>query len=186
MITRRFWKNSRKKTRPNAWITRYGIFTPAIRLCRMGPQASNLLLNLASAAGAEDAAVLWGFIGNYLPGATATTHPFLAKLVEGAVNYYQDFVKPTKKFRTPTESEAGALRELAGYLQSVADDTNADTLQTEIFEIGKRHYGENLKGWFSTMYETLLGQPQGPRMGSFFKLYGREASIQLINKVISA
>ena len=138
-----------------------------------------------SVSGAEKPELLWKFIGNYLPGATAQTHPFLDKLVNGAINYYIDFVKPTRQFRLPTELESAALSELADYLATIGDDLTPEAMQTEIYEIGKRHFGENLKAWFSTLYETLLGQKQGPRMGSFVKLYGREATIALIRRVLA-
>jgi len=32
---------------------------------------------------------------------------------------------------------------------------------------------------------VLLGQSEGPRMGSFFALYGREKSIQLIDDALA-
>ena len=37
-----------------------------------------------------------------------------------------------------------------------------------------------LRDWFRGLYETLLGQAQGPRMGSFFALYGIAGSRKLI------
>lgn len=145
----------------------------------------NLLLNLVSVSGAEDAKLLWGFVGNYVKGATPETHPMLGKLVQGALNYYQDFVKPTRKFRLPNAAEENALADLVKYLESIGDDVAPDVMQTEIYEIGKRYFAENLKAWFSALYETLLGQPQGPRFGGFVKLYGREATIALIKRVLS-
>ena len=48
-----------------------------------------------------------------------------------------------------------------------------EALQNHVYEIGKTHFGkERLRDWFKALYETLLGSPQGPRMGSFFALYG--------------
>src|SRR5262249_17979446 len=128
-----------------------------------GIPSFNLLLNLAGVANTEDPKVLWGFITSYQPQFSPKTHPFLDELVKGAVNYYIDFVKPTKKFRFPDDMESKALTELADYLEKAPADITAEALQTEIYEIGKRHPFKELKGWFSTMYETLLGQPQGPR-----------------------
>lgn len=145
----------------------------------------NLLLNLASVSSAEDPAILWGFIGNYLPGVSAESHPFLDKLVKGAINYYQDFVKPTKQYRLPTETEETALAELASYLEGISDELTAEEMQTEIYEIGKKYFAENLKAWFACQYETLLGAKQGPRMGSFVKLYGRMATVTLIRRVLA-
>ena len=53
-------------------------------------------------------------------------------------------------------------------------------LQTEVYEVGKRHGFENLRDWFKSLYEVLLGQSEGPRMGSFIALYGVDAMIKLI------
>lgn len=150
-----------------------------------GIPSFNLLLNLAGVANTEDPKVLWGFITSYRPQFSPATHPFLDELVKGAVNYYIDFVKPAKKFRFPDEMEAKALAELANYLENAPDTATAEELQSEIYEIGKRHPFKELKGWFSTMYETLLGQPQGPRMGSFVALYGRKETARLVRRVLA-
>jgi len=145
----------------------------------------NLLLNVAGVAQAEDPKVLWGYIARYMPSLSPQTHPFLDKLVHGAVNYYHDFIKPTKKYRLPTDIETQALNDLASYLEQLPDTATPEVIQTEIYEIGKKYFAENLKGWFSTLYETLLGQPQGPRMGSFIALYGKAETVQLIRRVLA-
>ncbi len=74
------------------------------------PVSFGLLLNLVGAANTGDPAVLWGFISRYAPGATPETHPLLDKLVGYAAHYYEDFVKPTKKFRAAERSGAGGDR----------------------------------------------------------------------------
>jgi lysyl-tRNA synthetase class 1 len=150
-----------------------------------GVPSFNLLLNLASVSGAEDGKILWGFITHNMPQFSPQTHPFLDKLVSGAVNYYNDFVKPTRKFRQPTELEAKALSQLADYLESLPDEASAEEIQTYIYEIGKSNPFPELKAWFSALYETLLGQAQGPRMGSFVKLYGRSETAKLIRRVLA-
>ena len=43
---------------------------------------------------------------------------------------------------------------------------------------------QNLRDWFKGLYETVLGQPEGPRMGSFIKLYGIETTKELLEKVL--
>ena len=43
---------------------------------------------------------------------------------------------------------------------------------------------ESLKDWLSALYEILLGQTQGPRLGSFIILYGVKEVIDLIDKAI--
>ena len=72
----------------------------------------SMLLNLASAASAEDKEQLWGFIRRYAPDATPQNHPGLDAAAGHAVRYFQDHVKPTKTFREPTEKERAALADL--------------------------------------------------------------------------
>src|SRR5215218_1104967 len=73
------------------------------------PVTFQLLLTLVSSSNAENADTLWGFIGRYRPGVTPQTHPKLDAMVGYAINYYRDFVLPTKKFREPTAAERAAL-----------------------------------------------------------------------------
>ena len=145
-----------------------------------------ILLNLASVANAEEKSTLWGFITRYRPEATPESAPFLDKLVGYALNYYRDFVKPAKKFRAPDETERAALGELLAYLDAAPADSKADALQTEVYEIGKRHPFPELRAWFKALYEVLLGQEQGPRFGSFIELYGKAETAALIRKALAS
>ncbi len=61
----------------------------------------------------------------------------------------------------------------------------ATAIQYEVYEVGKRHGFEPLRAWFQALYETLLGQAQGPRMGSFIALFGRDETVALIEKVLA-
>lgn len=143
-----------------------------------------LLLNLAGAANAENAEVMWGFIRRYAPGASPQTTPFLDRLVEHAVAYYQDFVKPTKRYRAPSEQERAALADLRGVLAGLPAGAAAEAIQNEVFEVGKRHGFAELRTWFQALYEVLLGQTSGPRMGSFVQLYGVAETIALIDRAL--
>jgi len=142
-----------------------------------------ILLNLASVVNAEDKAVLWGFIARYAPDASPATDPFLDQMAEGAIAYYRDFVKPTRKFRLATDIERTALAELVDGLKAAPADADAEMLQDMVFEIGKRHFAkEQLRSWFQGLYEVLLGQSQGPRFGSFIALYGRDETRKLVER----
>lgn len=146
----------------------------------------SLLLNLASACNPENASVLWGFISRYQPEATPETCPFLNRLVEFAVKYYHDFIKPNKHYREANEVERTALQELKAHLSDMGDTHDAEALQTEIYAIGVTHFGkENLREWFKACYEVLLGQSQGPRMGSFIALFGTDETIKLIDDALT-
>ena len=145
----------------------------------------NVLLNLASVCGAETSDVMWGFVNKYLPDATPENSPMLDKLINHAIEYYHDFVKPNLSFRGPSNVEKTALRDLFDELQRIEHEISSDDLQTIVFEVGKKHEFESLKQWFQSLYEILLGNTEGPRLGSFISLYGIDNMCSLILKKIS-
>ena len=149
------------------------------------PVSFGMLLNLVSASNAQSKDILWGFIHNYAPQATPETHPFLDKLTQYAVQYFHDFILPHKQFRKPTDTEIQALQDLKAVLQNTDVQLTGDEWQTQIFTIGKNHHYENLREWFGCLYETLLGQKEGPRMGSFVALYSPEKTVQLIDEALN-
>ena len=151
------------------------------------PVSFALLLNLVSASNASDKDILWGFIERYSPGANAADYPALDNLTDYAIRYYQDFVKPSKTYRKPTEQEGAALMDLVTRLRDVpeTDKTDGEALQTLIFSVGKDHEFENLRDWFKAIYEVCLGQSQGPRFGSFVAIYGPDETAQLIEDALA-
>jgi lysyl-tRNA synthetase class 1 len=149
------------------------------------PLTFGMLLNLASVCNTEDKAVLWGFVSRYVPGATPENHPILDDLVGFAIRYYTDFVKPNKRYRAPTEAERKAIAALADALEAMPADATAEDLQNQVYETGKAFGFEQLRDWFKALYEVLLGQEQGPRMGSFIALYGVPETVALIRRALS-
>ena len=145
----------------------------------------NILLNLASTAHSEDRAVLWGFITRYAPNATPASAPLLDRLVDCAIAYYRDFVKPTQRHRPPTEMERAALADLVQELEKLPPSASAEDIQFQVYEVGKRHAFADLKAWFQSLYEILFGQTQGPRMGTFIALYGVKETIALIDRALA-
>ena len=167
----------------------------------------SMLLNIASVSNAEDKETLWGFINKYAPDATAETHPGMDQAAGHAVRYFNDFVKPAKTYRLPTDQERAALTDLADALRSpeaalaaiakknelVGNDdplpeanfADDEFLQSVVFAIGKIHGFEPLRAWFSAIYEVLLGASQGPRFGGFIALYGVEDTIALIESALA-
>ena len=117
--------------------------------------------------------------------ATPATNPMLDELIGYAINYYRDFVKPEKNYRPPEIGERAALEDLVNTLENLPAGADAETVQTEVYEVGKRHDFADLRSWFKALYEILLGQSQGPRMGSFIALYGRDETVALIKKVLT-
>ncbi|MDP4064925.1 Lysine--tRNA ligase [Rhodobacteraceae bacterium IMCC1933] len=141
----------------------------------------SMLLNLASVSGAEDKDQLWGFIKRYAPEASAETHADLDAAAGFAVRYYNDFVKPAKVYRAPTDLEREALISLRDGLKAWDQGLDGDALQSLVFACGRERF-DPMRDWFKALYEVLLGASQGPRFGGFIALLGIEESIALINK----
>jgi lysyl-tRNA synthetase class 1 len=156
-----------------------------------------LLLTLVSSSNAENAETLWGFIGRYRPGVTPQTHPKLAALVGYAINYYRDFVAPTKKFREPNATERAALADLRDALSQLPADAAAETIQDVVYEVGRREPFLDQKkkakdgkpgvalDWFNMLYQVLLGQEKGPRFGSFVAAYGIKNTVDMIDGALA-
>jgi lysyl-tRNA synthetase class 1 len=161
---------------------RTGRFAPMTNSAAATSISFALLLNLVSAANAETKDHLWKFIGKYAPGATPASHPRLDQLCGYAIAYYDDFVKPAKKFRQPTEKERVAFNALAEELRAAPVGADAEALQNIVYEVGKKHGFEPLRDWFKALYEVLLGQEQGPRFGSFIAIFGIDESVRLIER----
>ena len=163
-------------------------------------------MNLAAVANAEGKEQLWGFIQRYAPEASAETHPDLDAAAGYAVAYYNDFVKPEKTYRAPTDQERVALADMAAALRDPAlarqmietknaamgkddpvaelDYSSAEDLQSIVFAVGKNHGFEPLRDWFGAIYEVLLGATQGPRFGGFIALYGVDETANLIDEAL--
>lgn len=153
----------------------------------------SLLLNLAAVANTEDKAVMWAFLNRYKPDLTAATHPRLDSLVGYAIRYFQDFVKPNKRYRPPTEDEGRALTDLAAALAVLPEGSTPEAIQQEVYNVGRREpYTTTQKDgsigvaqtWFNMLYQVLLGEERGPRFGSFTALYGVANTKALIEKGI--
>jgi lysyl-tRNA synthetase class 1 len=161
------------------------------------PVTFQLLLTLVSSSNAENAETLWGFIGRYRPGVTPQTHPKLDAMVGYAINYYRDFVAPTKQFREPTDSERAALQDLRDALSQLAAGSSAEEIQNVVYEIGRREpFLDPVKkgkdgrpgvslDWFNMLYQVLLGQEKGPRFGSFVAVYGVQNAVNMIDGALA-
>ena len=146
------------------------------------PVSFSLMLNLVSAADAGSKEVLWGFLSKHIPGATPESEPLLDRLAGYALNYYEDFVAPNKQFRAPEPNERAAMEELVRRFRALSPNADAETIQNEVYDVGKTHGFEPLRAWFQALYEVLLGQSQGPRFGSFAAIFGLDRTIALIEE----
>ncbi|MDF1707701.1 MAG: lysine--tRNA ligase [Paracoccaceae bacterium] len=144
----------------------------------------SMLLNLASVSAAEEKSKLWGFIQRYAPEAAPETHPDLDQAAGFAVRYYNDFVKPQKIYRAPSDLEREALVDLRDQLKTWDGGLDAEALQGLVFAVGRDRF-DPLRDWFTALYEVLLGASQGPRFGGFIALYGVDETVALIDRALA-
>lgn len=165
------------------------------------PIPFSMLLNFAVVANAETPEMLWGFVRRYQPEATPESEPMLARLVEHALAYYRDFVKPAKRYRAATPGEREALEVLAellrenrARLEAIPAAERGAAIQDLVYDAGRREpflqTGKDGRpgvsiAWFEALYQVLLGQQKGPRFGGFVALYGIPETIALIGEALS-
>ena len=143
----------------------------------------SVLLNLVGTSNATDKEVLWKFIKKYNKDINISNHPILDNLVEYALKYFNEIVKPNKKYRKPTDKEKTALKDLAKRLKNFKNSTDPEAIQTIVYSVGKDNgYQDNLREWFKAIYEIIFGDVDGPRMGFFISFFGIEETIKLIDK----
>ena len=145
----------------------------------------NSLTNLVSICNTNDKNIIWGFVNQYDQNLNSLTNPEFDRLIDYAINYYTDFVLPNKKYLNIDENNRMIFEEILDILKSKVSDSNtAEEIQTLLYEVGKKHQFENLKDFFKLVYQVMLGQEQGPRLGSFFKLFGLRETIDYLKKLI--
>jgi len=55
-------------------------------------------------------------------------------------------------------------------LSACPDSANESEIQSIYYEAGKLHFAKNLRYWFQVIYQILLRQNDGPRLGQFTQL----------------
>lgn len=148
----------------------------------------SLLINLACACNPTDKSILWGFISKYAPNASPSKDPWIDQLADYAIKYYGKFIKPHKVHREPTPAEKELLLAIERSLQNIKTEPNIDSslIQNCFYNIATdSSYKDNIREFFKMVYEVILGQSEGPRLGSFVLLYGIDETINLIKSILN-
>ena len=145
----------------------------------------NSLLNLVSVCNSNEKKVIWGFVNEYDSSMNSNDNKDFDSLIQYAINYYNDFILPNKKYLKLDDSNKKIFIDLKKLLLESNLDSTSEEIQTEIYEVGKKYKFNNLRDFFKLIYQALLGQEQGPRLGSFIKLYGINKTINLIDDALN-
>ena len=154
--------------------------------CQRGaiPLSFSTILGLVTACQSEDASIIWGMVDNAFPAISSGDREFVMELIGLAINYYRDFIAHLVNKRPPSDQERQALSDLYEKF-SLLEDFDQVSVQTAIYDVGHAH-GFQIKDWFCGIYEVLFGQSAGPRLGSFFSIYGREKTRQIIRQALQS
>jgi lysyl-tRNA synthetase, class I len=141
-----------------------------------------LIMNLVSAMGSSDLGLIWNYLTRYDPALDAgdETKTLAHTLVQCALNFYRDFIEPTKQRYTPNAAERTQIQEITDFLTN-HPEAAAEEIEKEIYEVGRRNYDKPGK-IFPMLYKTLLGQKQGPRLGVFIKLVTPQRIVKLLQE----
>jgi lysyl-tRNA synthetase, class I len=133
------------------------------------------------------------------PGRVARHPPRARPARRLCLRYFEDFVKPHKRYRLADETEREALQALSDALAELPRDASAEDIQGVLYDVGRaipRYQNFDAKGatpdkpgvslaWFNAIYQILLGEEKGPRFGSFVALYGIDETRALIARALS-
>ncbi len=134
------------------------------------------LLRLVSALNTGEREVVWDYVRRYNDKIDAD-RAILDVLIDSALNYYRDEILPHKVYELPDAASRPAVDQLLAWLAAY-EGRDGKEIQDAAYEAGKAH-GLDLRGFFRTMYRLILGEEQGPRLGTFIELYGVKETLAL-------
>jgi lysyl-tRNA synthetase class 1 len=105
----------------------------------------------------------------------------LKQRIEYALNWIGDFEEIKETVVTLTSEEKKAITELIAKLES---ENEPDKIQNAIFNAAKSN-GIQPSGFFKTLYNILMGAPQGPRLGPYVLAMGKQNVIAALQRVAS-
>jgi lysyl-tRNA synthetase, class I len=143
-----------------------------------------MVTNLVSALGSSDRDFIWNYITRYDAAVTgnAETEAMGRALMDCALNFYTDFVEPTKKPYAPTDAEREQLKHLALWLAANREATGEE-IEKAIYDLGRANYDKPGK-IFPLLYRAILGQERGPRLGAFIRLATPARIVELLDATI--
>ena len=130
--------------------------------------------------------MIFGLIKNYQSNFSKAETDLINRMIDCGINYFKDFIQPNLNFKIPNSEELIILKEVVSKLKEVESSADADEFQTAIFSVGKNSvYKENIKEFFKLIYQVVFGQENGPRLGSFTKIYTKDKTLELFNSKLN-
>ena len=74
------------------------------------------------------------------------------------------------EIQAQTDCVRACLLKLQQDLLNTSDEADEQTIQAVFYEAGKLHFSTKLRWWFQVLYQALLSENEGPRLGQFTKM----------------
>jgi lysyl-tRNA synthetase class 1 len=110
-----------------------------------------------------------------------TSDAGLLQRVEYALNWTRDFKEIKETNVELTIKEKKAIAELVTKLQT---EEEPDKIQNAIFNVAKDN-AIKPGAFFKTLYQVLMGAPQGPRLGPYVLAMGKQNVIAALQRVLT-
>ena len=105
----------------------------------------------------------------------------LLQRIEYALNWTRDFEEIKETTIDLTTEEKKALTELTAKLETEDDP---EKIQNAIFNAAKDN-GIKPGAFFKTLYQVLMGAPQGPRLGPYVLAMGKQNVIAALKRALT-
>ena len=143
------------------------------------------LLNLVTALNTTNNQTIKDFVKIYLKEKiNVLDEKELDKIILLSIKYYKNFIFPNISKRKPDIKESQAIKKLLFEIKNLSDEISAEDYQNIVFKVGKEIFPDDLRKWFISLYQILFGSDSGPRLGSFFNVYGKKKVLFLLEETI--
>ncbi|HID04397.1 MAG TPA: lysine--tRNA ligase [Candidatus Caldiarchaeum subterraneum] len=99
-----------------------------------------------------------------------------------AINFIKDFGMVSQRAIKIEQKYRSAVKEL---VEAISSSEDSNQLQGRIFEVARRN-GIDPAEFFRVLYEVLIGQPRGPRLGPYImEDLGKEEAVSRLKEALS-
>ncbi|WPX97788.1 lysine--tRNA ligase [Candidatus Fokinia crypta] len=151
----------------------------------------SMILNLIGAFRSSSYEMICAYILKYITkynssiSVNANMPQMIILLIKKALIFYEDVYKVSKQYRRPNDTEREAMLILYEKFEKIVNmDCTESEIQNAIYDTAKV-VDIAPQAFFTALYEILLGTNNGPRLGSFFYIYGLDNALNLIKECLS-
>ena len=103
------------------------------------------------------------------------------KMIEGAVLFDREVLAPDRKpYKPVDEKERAVVQKLH---DALAQPRTGEEIQNDIYAIGK-DLGLGSGAVFKTLYQVIIGQERGPRLGLFIPVLGQDKVREILKRAL--